>query len=146
MALDIQVSKLKLLKAEHVSQKYRLEADIARNYPAEIAELKERAAGLLADVKMAAPVLEKAEGKDNFAMEIKGRVYTDRKEAGEAFIYACQGLRATDDARPVGSFSGFGLAVFYNALSQQYMARIGGKCSYRVEVRSEERRVGKECL
>lgn len=134
MELDIQVSKLKLLKAEHVSQKYRLEADIARNYPAEIAELKERVAGLLADVKMAAPVLEKAEGKDNFAMEIKGRVYTDRKEAGEAFIYACQGLRATDDARPVGSFSGFGLAVFYNALSQQYMARIGGKCSYRVEV------------
>ena len=134
MELDIQVSKLKLLKAEHVSQKYRLEADIARNYPAEIAELKERVAGLLADVKMAAPVLEKAEGKDNFAMEIKGRVYTGRKEAGEAFIYACQGLRATDDARPVGSFSGFGLAVFYNALSQQYMARIGGKCSYRVEV------------
>ncbi len=134
MELDIQVSKLKLLKAEHVSQKYRLEADIARNYPAEIAELKERVAGLLADVKMAAPVLEKAEGKDNFAMEIKGRVYTDRKEAGEAFIYACQGLRATDDARPVGSFSGFELAVFYNALSQQYMARIGGKCSYRVEV------------
>ena len=83
MELDIQVSKLKLLKAEHVSQKYRLEADIARNYPAEIAELKERVAGLLADVKMAAPVLEKAEGKDNFAMEIKGRVYTDRKEAGE---------------------------------------------------------------
>ncbi len=134
MELDIQVSKLKLLKAEHVSQKYRLEADIARNYPAEIAELKERVAGLLADVKMAAPVFEKSEGKDNFAMEIKGRVYTDRKEAGEAFIYACQGLRATDDARPVGSFSGFGLAVFYNALSQQYMARIGGKCSYRVEV------------
>ena len=134
MALDIQVSKLKLLKAEHVSQKYRLEADIARNYPAEIAELKERAAGLSADVKMAAPVFEKAEGKDNFAMEIKGRVYTDRKEAGEAFIDACQGLRATDDARPVGSFGGFGLAVFYNALSQQYMARIGGKCSYRVEV------------
>ena len=83
---------------------------------------------------MAAPVFEKSEGKDNFAMEIKGRVYTDRKEAGEAFIYACQGLRATDDARPVGSFSGFELAVFYNALSQQYMARIGGKCSYRVEV------------
>lgn len=134
MELDIQVSKLKLLKAEHVSQKYRLEADIARNYPAEIAELKERVAGLLADVKMAAPMFEKSEGKDNFAMEIKGRVYTDRKEVGEAFIYACQGLRATDDARPVGSFSGFGLAVFYNALSQQYMARIGGKCSYRVEV------------
>ncbi len=134
MELDIQVSKLKLLKAEHISQKYRLEADIARNYPAEIAELKERVAGLLADVKMAASVFEKSEGKDNFAMEIKGRVYTDRKEAGEAFIYACQGLRATDDARPVGSFSGFELAVFYNALSQQYMARIGGKCSYRVEV------------
>ena len=134
MELDIQVSKLKLLKAEHVSQKYRLEADIARNYPAEITALKERVAGLSADVKMVAPMFEKAEGKDNFVMEIKGRVYTDRKEAGEAFLYACQGLRITDEVRPVGSFYGFTLAVFYNTLSQQYMVSIGGKCSYRVEV------------
>ena len=134
MELDIQVSKLKLLKAEHVSQKYRLEADIARNYPAEITALKERVAGLLADVKKAVPVSEKAEGKDNFVMEIKGRVYTERKEAGEAFLYACQGLRIMDEARVVGSFYGFTLAVFYNTLSQQYMVSIGGKCSYRVEV------------
>ncbi len=134
MELDIQVSKLKVLKADFISQKYRLEADIVKNYPADIAALKERVAGLSADVKMAAPVFEKEEGKDKFAMEIKGRVYTDRKEAGEAFLYACQGLRTTDEARQVGSFSGFTLAVFYNALSQQYMARIGGKCSYRVEV------------
>jgi hypothetical protein len=134
MELDIQVSKLKLLKAEYVSQKYRLEADIARNYPAEITALKEQVAGLLADVKRAAPVFEKEEGKDNFVMEIKGRVYTDRKEAGEAFLYACQGFRMTDEARPVGSFYGFTLAVFYNTLSQQYMVSIGGKCSYRVEV------------
>lgn len=59
MELDIQVSKLKLLKAEHTSQKYRLETDIARNYPAEIAALKERIAGLSADKALAAPVFEK---------------------------------------------------------------------------------------
>ena len=134
MELDIQVSKLKLLKAEHTSQKYRLEADIARHYPAEIAALKERVAGLSSDCEMAAPVLAKEEGKDHFSMEIRGKVYTDRKEAGEAFLYACLGLGRIDMERPVGSVHGFTLTTFYNALSQQYMVSIGGKCSYRIEI------------
>ena len=134
MELDIQVSKLKLLKAEHTSQKYRLEADIARHYPAEIAALKERVAGLSSDCEMAAPVLAKEEGKDHFSMEIRGKSYTDRKEAGEAFLYACMGLGKLDEARPVGSVHGFTLTAFFNALSQQYMASIGGKCSYRIEI------------
>ena len=136
MELDIQVSKLKLLKAEHTSQKYRLEADIARHYPAEITALKERVAGLSSDCEMAAPVLAKEEGKDHFSMEIRGKEYTDRKEAGEAFLYACMGLGLgkLDEARPVGSVHGFTLTAFFNALSQQYMVSIGGKCSYRIEI------------
>lgn len=136
MELDIQVSKLKLLKAEHTSQKYRLEADIARHYPAEIAALKERVAGLSSDCEMAAPVLAKEEGKDHFSMEIRGKEYMDRKEAGEAFLYACMGpgLGKLDEARPVGSVYGFTLTAFFNTLSQQYMVSIGGKCSYRIEI------------
>ncbi len=136
MELDIQVSKLKLLKAEYTSQKYRLEADIARHYPAEIAALKERVAGLSSDCGMAAPVLAKEEGKDHFSMEIRGKEYTDRKEAGEAFLYACMGLGLgkLDEARPVGSVHGFTLTAFFNTLSQQYMVSIGGKCSYRIEI------------
>lgn len=134
MELDIQVSKLKLLKAEHTSQKYRLETDIARNYPAEIAVLKERIVGLTADCKMAAHALAKEEGKDNFSMEIRGKAYTDRKEAGEAFLYACMGLGKLDAERQVGSVHGFTLTAFFNVLSQQYMVSIGGKCSYRIEI------------
>ena len=134
MELDIQVSKLKLLKAEHTSQKYRLEAEIARHYPAEIAALKERIAGLSSDCEMAAPVLAKEEGKDHFSMEIRGKEYTDRKEAGEAFLHACLGLGRIDRERPVGSVHGFTLTAFFNALSQQYMVSIGGKCSYRIEI------------
>ena len=134
MELDIQVSKLKLLKAEHTSQKYRLETDIARNYPAGIAALKERVAGLSADCKMAAHALAKEEGKDNFSMEIRGKAYTDRKEAGEAFLYACMGLGKLDAERQVGSVHGFTLTAFFNVLSQQYMVSIGGKCSYRIEI------------
>lgn len=134
MELDIQVSKLKLLKAEHTSQKYRLETDIARHYPAEIAALKERVAGLSADCEMAAPVLAKEEGKDHFSMEIRGKIYTDRKEAGEAFLYACLGLGKLDRERAVGSVHGFTLTAFFNTLSQQYMISIGGKCSHRIEI------------
>lgn len=134
MELDIQVSKLKLLKAEHTSQKYRLETDIARHYPAEIAALKERVAGLSADCEMAAPVLAKEEGKDHFSMEIRGKIYTDRKEAGEAFLYACLGLGKLDRERAVGSVHGFTLTAFFNTLSQQYMVSIGGKCSHRIEI------------
>ena len=111
MELDIQVSKLKLLKADYTSQKYRLEADIARNYPAEIAALKERAAALAADKALAAPVLEKGDGEDHFVMEISGRAYTDRKEAGEALIDACRNFGRVDVENTVGSFSGFSLNV-----------------------------------
>ena len=115
MELDIQVSKLKLLKADYTSQKYRLEADIARNYPAEIAALKERIAALSADKVLAAPVLEKREGEDSFVMEIGGRAYTDRKEAGEALIDACRNFGRVDVENTVGRFSGFALNVFYDS-------------------------------
>ena len=80
--------------------------------------------------------MAKEEGKDHFSMEIRGKEYTDRKEAGEAFLYACMGLGLgkLDEARPVGSVHGFTLTAFFNALSQQYMVSIGGKCSYRIEI------------
>ncbi len=133
MELDIQVSKLKLLKAEHTSQKYRLETDIARNYPAEIAALKERIAGLSADKALAAPVFEKGE-EDSFAMEIGGREYTDRKEAGEALIDACRNFGKADTEKRVGSFYGFGLAVFYDSFGLKYVLDIKGSCSNRISL------------
>ena len=134
MELDIQVSKLKLLKAEYTSQKYRLETDIARGYPAEIAVLKERIAGLTADKALAAPVFEKGEEEDRFVMEIGGRAYTDRKEAGEALISACTGLIRTGGEGRVGQFSGFSLNASFDRVFTRYMLNIRGQCSHRIEL------------
>ena len=78
MDLDIQVSKLKLLKANHTSQIYSLESDIARRYPREIAVAQGQIEALKTDMEAAKPLL--AQDKDHFAMEISGKVYTERKE------------------------------------------------------------------
>ena len=78
MDLDIQVSKLKLLKANHTSQVYSLESDIARRYPREITAAKGQIEALKNDMEAAKPLL--AQDKDHFAMEISGKVYSERKE------------------------------------------------------------------
>ena len=90
MDLDIQVSKLKLLKA--TSQVYSLESDIARRYPREITAAKGQIEALKNDMEAAKPLL--AQDKDHFAMEISGKVYSERKEAGAAIIEACKALKA----------------------------------------------------
>jgi len=134
MELDIQVSKLKLLKAEYTSQKYRLETDIARGYPAEITILKERIAGLTADKALAASAFEKGEEEDRFAMEIGGRSYTDRKEAGEALISACMGIMRTGGEGRVGQFSGFSLSAYFDRLFTRFILNIRGQCSRKIEL------------
>ena len=78
MDLDIQVSKLKLMKANHTSQKYRLETDIAKNFPMQITAAKERLEGLKADRDAVKPFLEKA--KEEFSMTIGGkRIQTGKR-------------------------------------------------------------------
>lgn len=134
MDLDIQVSKLKLMKASHTSQKYRLETDIARNYPVQITAQKERIAGLKADAEAVKPVLDKEKEKDDFAMVIGGKTYTDRKEAGTAIIAACAGLKAVKSAGQIGEFHGFNLAANFDSFYQKYMLTIKRQCSYQIEV------------
>ncbi len=132
MDLDIQVSKLKLMKANHTSQKYRLETDIARNYPVQISAVKERIAGLRADAAAVKPVLNK--DKDNFTMTIVGKTYTDRKEAGTAIIAACAGLKAVNANGQIGEFHGFTLSANFDSFNQKYMLTIKRQCSYQIEV------------
>ena len=132
MDLDIQVSKLKLMKANHTSQIYRLETDIARNYPMQITSMKERIAGLNADWEVAKPILQKE--KDDFSIIVGGKVYTDRKEAGTALIAACSGLKTVQTSGTVGEFHGFSLSAAYDSFNQVYNLTIKGKCSYTVEV------------
>lgn len=132
MDLDIQVSKLKLMKANHTSQKYRLETDISRNYPVQITAVKERIAGLRADAEAVNPILDK--DKDNFVVTVVGKTYTDRKEAGTAIIAACAGLKAVSASGQIGEFHGFSLSANFDSFNQQYMLTIRRQCSYQIEV------------
>lgn len=76
MDLDIQVSKLKLLKANHTSQKYKLETDIAKNYPMQIVAQKERLAGLRSDAEAVRPIFE----NEDFSMTVSNKTFTDKKK------------------------------------------------------------------
>ena len=133
MDLDIQVSKLKLMKANHTSQKYHLETDIAKNYPVQIAAQKEQIAGLRTDREAVKPILEEKE-KDNFSMMIGGKTYTDRKEAGTAILAACAGLKAVKSNGQIGEFHGFSLNASYDSFYQTYKLTIKRQCSYQIEI------------
>ena len=134
MDLDIQVSKLKLMKANHTSQKYRLEEDIAKNYPMQITAAKERLEGLKADFQAVKPLLEKGREKDEFSITIGGKEYTDRKEAGTALIAACTGLKAVKTSGQIGEFYGFQMSAEFDSFNQKYMVTLKRQCSYKVEI------------
>ncbi|MED9965703.1 MAG: helicase-related protein, partial [Blautia sp.] len=132
MDLDIQVSKLKLMKANHTSQIYRLETDIANRYPMQITSMKERISGLAADLETAKPILEQE--KNAFSMVIGGKTFVDKKEAGTALIAACAGLKAVHTEGVVGEYQGFSLSSSYDVFNQQFKLTIKGKCSYPIEM------------
>ena len=132
MDLDVQVSKLKLLKANHTSQIYRLESDIAKNYPVQISALKERIAGMQSDVSVVKNV--DLQDNDSFSMNIGNIAYTDKKEAGEAMIAACAGLKAVTTGGKVGEYHGFTLSASYNLFANSFELTIKGKCSYKIEI------------
>ena len=131
MDLDVQVSKLKLLKANHTSQIYRLESDIAKRYPVQIAALKEKIAGMRVDADVVKEV--DLQDNDHFAMTVGGKLYTDKKEAGVALISAASGLKSVKSAGQIGEYHGFALSSEYNFLSNTYTMTIKGKCSYKIE-------------
>ena len=131
MDLDVQVSKLKLLKANHTSQIYRLESDIAKRYPVQIAALKEKIAGMRVDADVVKGI--DLQDNDHFAMTVGGKLYTDKKEAGVALISAASGLKSVKSAGQIGEYHGFALSSEYNFLSNTYTMTIKGKCSYKIE-------------
>ena len=132
MDLDIQVSKLKLLKANHTSQIYSLESDIARRYPREIAAAKGQIEALKTDIEAAKPLL--AQDKDHFAMEISGKVYTERKEAGAAIIEACKALKAAGTEGRIGNYGAFELHSRFDNFDKAFRLSIKGAWNYSMEV------------
>ena len=132
MDLDIQVSKLKVLKANHVSQQYRLESDIARTYPNQISSTRQRIENLQADQVTAAPFI--GQDKDNFQMTVMGQSYTEKKEAGAALIKSCSDAKRLQESIPVGQYNGFELSVSYNVYASVFELAIHGKGTYTVDM------------
>ena len=135
MDLDIQVSKLKLLKANHTSQIYRLEDNIAKHYPKKISALKERIAAYEIDVTHYREA--KPKDKDTFTMKIGERVYTDKKEAGTALIAFCKQVKSPNIATPIGEYLGFKMSVTFDSFFQKFTLNLKGALSHDVEIGSD---------
>ena len=135
MDLDIQVSKLKLMRANHTSQIYSLESDIARRYPAEITAAKERIAGLKADLAVAKPLLE--QDKEKFSITVEDRAYTDRKEAGSAILAACAAMKIAKTEGQIADLGGFAISSRFDAFAQTFKLTIKRQSSYTIELGSD---------
>ena len=118
MDLDIQVAKLRLLKANYDSQRYRLEDDILMNYPKMITATEERIAGLKADQVMASEKLP--QDNDHFIMEVGGKIFDSKKEAGLAIVAACTGMKAIQKDGEIGHYAGFSMSVHYDAFNNKF--------------------------
>ena len=125
MDLDIEVTKLKLLKSSHLSQRYALEDAISKTFPKSLAETQERLAGYDADI---ATVKEHtAPNADGFSpMTLASKVYTEKKAAGAELLLLCQNM-LTPEAMQIGSYRGLTLELSFDSFSQEYRLTMIGQ-------------------
>ena len=135
MDLDIQVSKLKLMKGNHTSQKYRLEDDILKRYPQQIATLKERIIGMEADIQTAKANLPA--DKEQFFMKVGDKAYTDKKEAGAALVEMCKETKTVNVPATVGEYAGFKVAVSFDSFNHKFVMNLKGQLSHNLEIGSD---------
>ena len=134
MDLDVQVAKLKVLKADHQSQKFRLEDKLLTKFPAEIQEQTAKIAALKSDAEIASA---HPQNKENFCcMVIKGMTYDEKKTAGERLILACMELPNTEE-QLVGSYRGFELSLRFDTFHKEHQALLKGKLKYPVSLSSD---------
>ena len=129
MDLDVQVAKLKVLKADHQSQKFRLQDKLLTKFPADIQETNAHIAGLKADAQLAAA---HPQGKEEFCgMTIKGVTYDEKKTAGERLVLACS-EQPNAEEKVIGSYRGFELSLRFDAFRSEYQALLKGQRKYTV--------------
>ena len=134
MDLDVQVAKLKVLKADHQSQKFRLEDKLLTKFPAEIQEQTAKIAALKSDAEIAAA---HPQDKETFCgMVIKGITYDEKKTAGERLILACMELPNTEE-QLVGSYRGFELSLRFDTFHKEHQALLKGTLKYPVSLGSD---------
>ena len=129
MDLDVQVAKLKVLKADHQSQKFRLQDKLLTKFPADIQETNAHIAGLKADAQLAAAHPQVQEGF--CGMTIKGVTYDEKKTAGERLVLACSELPNAEE-KVIGSYRGFELSLRFDTFRSEYQALLKGQRKYTV--------------
>ena len=136
MDLDVDVARLRLMKANHQSQQYRLEDNILRHFPAQIEENKGFLSGFEADMK----TLEAhPHPKDGFAgMEVKGDFLTDKDNAGAAILEAFKDAKGLESV-PIGTYRGFAMSLTVENFGKDFILTLKGRMSHRVELGKDAR-------
>ena len=127
--LDMEVARLNMLKASHLNQVYSLEELVHRKYPAEITRLTERIAGYERDVELAKAHPKAQEGF--CGMEVDGKHYTEKEDAGKAIIDVCTKMTGSD-AVLLGQYRGFSMVLAYDGMSNEYRITLKGTLSHTV--------------
>ena len=135
MDLDIQVSKLKVLKQSYLSERYDLEDRILKHFPQTIAEYEQRIVCYEADTALAEQ--HKPQGEEKFCpMTLRGISYTEKAAAGEMLLAICKEYPLSAPIE-IGSYRGFKMEVFYDAVGTHYCLNLCGKAKYKVELGSD---------
>ena len=136
MDLDVDVARLRLMKANHQSQQYRLEDNILRHFPAQIEENKGFLSGFEADMKT---LEQHPHPKDGFAgMEVKGDFLTDKDNAGAAILEAFKDAKGLEPV-PIGSYRGFSMSLTVENFGKDFILTLKGRMSHRVELGKDAR-------
>lgn len=136
MDLDVDVARLRLMKANHQSQQYRLEDNILRHFPAQIEENKGFLSGFEADMKT---LEQHSHPKDGFAgMEVKGDLLTDKDNAGAAILEAFKDAKGLEPV-PIGSYRGFSMSLTVENFGKDFILTLKGRMSHRVELGKDAR-------
>ena len=136
MDLDVEVSRLKLMKADHQSKQYRLEDQLLKYFPEEIEKNKGFIAGLEADM---ATLAEHSHPKDGFAgIEVRGDTLTDKENAGAALLDACKEVKNSEPVQ-IGSYRGFAMSVTFDAFQKEYTLLLKGQMTHRVTLGADPR-------
>ena len=135
MDLDIQVSKLKVLKQSYLSEHYDLEDRILKHFPQTIAEYEQRIACYKADTALTEQ--HKPQGEEKFCpMTLRGISYTEKAAAGEMLLAICKEYPLSAPIE-IGSYRGFKMEIFYDAVGTHYCLNLCGQAKYKVELGSD---------
>ena len=136
MDLDVDVSRLKLMKADHQSKQYQMEDNLLKYFPEQIEKHKGFIKGLEADMEMLAAHPHPA---DSFAgMEVRGDTLTDKENAGAALLDACKEVKNAEPVQ-VGSYRGFAMSVSFDAFRQEYTLQLKGQMTHQATLGADPR-------